>query len=320
MGAALKYQPDQEQLSLASTLEAALTALLPIARHHRGENGESEGTWQDLSELGILTATLPQEQGGSGLGATELALIAMELGRRLASPAVFATMIAASAAADLCSDTALRIAAAFPVGDGSWIDEPGANLMLTRTDSGAALHAMPTMSAVADEGIWGVRILSAEIGPGLRQLDDAAAQLLRLIDAAALSGIAQATLAMAVDYAGTREQFGRPIGSFQAIKHHCANMAIAARGARDLTTFAAVAIDSGRSDARHRTESAFLVAAEAAIGNAGTNIQVHGGIGFSAEADPHLFLKHARLIVALGGGLEAAEDRVAAAILSTITD
>jgi alkylation response protein AidB-like acyl-CoA dehydrogenase len=133
---------------------------------------------------------------------------------------------------------------------------------------------------------------------------------LRLIDAAALTGIAQAALDMSVAYAGTRAQFGRPIGSFQAVKHHCANMVIGARCARDQTTFAAVAIDDGRDDAALQVECALFVAGSAALDNAGKNIQIHGGIGFSDEADPHLLLKRAQLLVAIAGGLEAANDRI----------
>jgi alkylation response protein AidB-like acyl-CoA dehydrogenase len=134
---------------------------------------------------------------------------------------------------------------------------------------------------------------------------------LRLIDAASLAGAAQAALDMSVAYAQSREQFGRPIGSFQAIKHHCANMAIAARCARDLTTFAALAIDEGREDAAFQVESAVYVSGTAALENAGKNIQIHGGLGFSDEADPHLLLKRTRLQLAIAGGLEAANERVA---------
>nr|WP_277817133.1 acyl-CoA dehydrogenase family protein [Solimonas terrae] len=134
---------------------------------------------------------------------------------------------------------------------------------------------------------------------------------LRLIDAAALAGVAQTALQMGVDYAGLREQFGRPIGSFQAVKHHCANMAIAARCARDQVSFAAVALDEGRADAALQVESALFVAGTAAIENAGKNIQIHGGIGFSDEADPHLLLKRARVLIAIAGGLEAANARIA---------
>jgi alkylation response protein AidB-like acyl-CoA dehydrogenase len=116
---------------------------------------------------------------------------------------------------------------------------------------------------------------------------------------------------MGVAYAGTRAQFGRPIGSFQAVKHHCANMAGAARRARDQTCFAAVALDEGRADAALQVECALFVAGSAALDNAGKNIQIHGGMGFSDEADPHLLLKRAQLLSTIAGGLEAANERIA---------
>jgi alkylation response protein AidB-like acyl-CoA dehydrogenase len=74
--------------------------------------------------------------------------------------------------------------------------------------------------------------------------------------------------------------------------------------------FAAVAVDDGRSDAALQVECALWVAGSAALDNAGKNIQIHGGIGFSDEADPHLCLKRARLSVAIAGGLEAANRRI----------
>jgi alkylation response protein AidB-like acyl-CoA dehydrogenase len=314
MRPALQYQPDQEQLSLSAALETPLADLLPIARLHGNAIGEDDTVWRQLSALGVLTAGLGEARGGSGLGATELALIGIELGKHLAAPAIIATMVAGDG-----SDESPRIATGFGGENPVWIEEPDASLLLVRTDAGATLHAMPKDGRVADDFIWGVRLMTGPIDEPVRELDLREASVLRLLDAAALAGIADATLAMAVDYAKTREQFGRPIGSFQAIKHHCATMAISARAARDLTTFAAVAIDTGRADAAHRTESAFLVAANAAIDNAGLNIQIHGGIGFSAEADPHLFLKRARLVTALGGGIEAAAVRIAAARITNLT-
>mgnify|MGYP002652792017 CR=1 FL=1 len=88
-------------------------------------------------------------------------------------------------------------------------------------------------------------------------------------------------------------------------------MAIAARCARDQVSFAAVAFDEARDDAALQVESALFVAGTAAIDNAGKNIQIHGGIGFSDEADPHLLLKRAQVYVAVAGGLEAANERIA---------
>ena len=162
-----------------------------------------------------------------------------------------------------------------------------------------------------DERLWSIRLLeTARLGEPLAEAGPAEALPLRLIEAAALAGLARAALDMAVDYAGVREQFGRPIGSFQAVKHHCANMALAARCACDQVSFAAVAVDDGRDDAALQVESAFFVAGSAAIENCGKNIQVHGGIGFSEEAAPHRLLKRARVLVQIAGGLEAALTRI----------
>jgi alkylation response protein AidB-like acyl-CoA dehydrogenase len=193
------------------------------------------------------------------------------------------------------------------------VDEPGAAHVLVRDRNGAALHDSGTCpSRTVDDRLWFAALReAADVGEQLARLDEAQLVRLRLIDAAALAGIAGAVLEMSVAYAGTREQFGRPIGSFQAVKHHCANMAMAARCARDQTGFAAVALDEGRPDAQLQVECAFFVAGSAALESAGKNIQIHGGMGFSDEADPHLFLKRAQLLIAIAGGLEAASWRIA---------
>jgi alkylation response protein AidB-like acyl-CoA dehydrogenase len=170
----------------------------------------------------------------------------------------------------------------------------------------------PSTSNPIDDRHWLASLREVDgLAEPLARFDPAQTLRLRLIDAAALAGIGQAALDMAVAYAGIRSQFGRPIGTFQAVKHHCANMAIAARCARDQTSFASVAIDEGRPDAALQVECALFVAGTAALEIAGKNIQLHGGIGFSNEADPHLFLKRAQLLIAVAGGLEAANERIA---------
>jgi alkylation response protein AidB-like acyl-CoA dehydrogenase len=184
--------------------------------------------------------------------------------------------------------------------------------VLLRDRNGAALHVHPSTSRAVDDRLWlaGLRELD-EAGEQLARFDESELARLRLNAAAALAGIAQTALEMGVAYAGVREQFGRPIGTFQAVKHHCANMVTAARCARDQTNFAAVALDEGRADAQLQIECAFFVAGTAALENAGKNIQIHGGMGFSDEADPHLLLKRAQLLITIAGGLEAANSRIA---------
>ncbi len=315
MEAETRYHPSAEQLALASTMDESLDALLPLSRLHASIQ-EDTGTWASLEEIGVFGIGVGEELGGSGLGAAEEALIVMGLGRRLASPGVLATIGAAHAKlnGDAAAFRGKRTAAAYRRGNRIVIvDEPGATLVLLRDRGGAALHDVRVCaSRPVDDRLWLAALReTAEEGVRLAEFDEHQLERLRLIDAAALAGMAEATLEMSVAYAQTREQFGRPIGSFQAVKHHCANMAIAARCARDQTNFAAVALDQGRADARLQVECAFFTAGSSALENGGKNIQIHGGMGFSDEAHPHLFLKRAQLLIAMAGGLEAASSRIA---------
>jgi alkylation response protein AidB-like acyl-CoA dehydrogenase len=305
-----RYHPDAEQLALAGTIEESLDSLVPVARLHSAVE-ESADAWSSLRDLGVFGISIDEAQGGSGLGAVEEALIVMGLGRRLVSPAVLAT-IGAGPALAATGNTDKNVAAAYRRGERTIVvDESQASLVLARDGDSATLFNR-TQGRSIDRRLWlaGLSEIETPREP-LARLDAHDVLRLRLIDAAALAGIAAAVLDMAVAYAGIREQFGRPIGTFQAIKHHCSNMAMAARCARDQTNFAAVALDDERDDAALQVECALLVAGQAALDNAGKNIQIHGGIGFSDEADPHLFLKRAQLQLATAGGLEATNTRIA---------
>ncbi len=314
----LRYHPSAEQLELAGTFNESLEALLPPARLHRSPQ-ESDETWSSLESLGLFGIGVSEEHGGSGLGAAEETLIAMQLGRCLAAPSVLATVGAAHASPSAGTGLtagARRTAAAYQRGDRIVIIEDSeAELILLRAGEETALYDNAFLSKCVDERLWLVRLQECRSHPEpIARFDASGLLRLRLIDAAALSGIAEAALAMSVAYAGLRKQFGRPIGSFQAVKHHCANMAISARRARDQTSFAAIAVDDGRQDAALQVDCALLVAGSAALENTGKNIQVHGGIGFSDEADPHLLVKRAQLLITLAGGLEAANTRIADAV------
>lgn len=309
-----RYHPSADQLAVASAIDESIADLLPLARLHKSYE-EDATVWSSLEDIGIFAISLSEEQGGSGLGAVEEALIALELGRRLASPSILATMGAVHA--PLAKAEKLRgrrVAAGYRHGARLVVvNSAEADLLLLRDRDGAALHEFDSgASKPLDARLWLAELHEvATPGEVVACYESAQVLRLRLLDAAALAGVAAATLDMAVGYAGIREQFGRPIGSFQAVKHHCANMAIAARCARDQAAFAAVALDEGRDDAALQVECALFVAGSAALDNAGKNIQIHGGIGFSDEADPHLFLKRAQLQIAIAGGLEAANERIA---------
>jgi alkylation response protein AidB-like acyl-CoA dehydrogenase len=310
-----RYHPNSDQVAFAAAAGKSLAALLPLSRLRESQE-ESAQTWAALSDLGVFGIATPEGQGGSGLYAAEEALVVIELGRRVVDPTVLATVGAAhlrSPNGHLPASSEQRVAAGYRRGQRViFVEDSSADLILVRDETGAGLFERPPSSREIDRQHWSCRLLeTAELGRPLAVATSAQALHLRLLDAAALAGLARAALDMAVGYAGLREQFGRPIGSFQAIQHHCANMALAARCACDQVSFAAVALDDGRDDAALQIESAFYVAGSAALGNCGKNIQVHGGIGFSDEADPHRLLKRAHVLVEIAGGLEAALTRIA---------
>jgi alkylation response protein AidB-like acyl-CoA dehydrogenase len=310
-----RYHPSPDQLALAAAMSDPLSELLPLSRLHLSSEETAE-TWAVLEDLGIFGMAVGQDRGGSGLGAVEEALIVTALGRQLVAPAVLATIGATHArwrGEPSKQDRARRVSAAYRrQARVVVIEDSQTDLMLVRSPSEGIIFETPSLTGAIDDRLWAVRMRDAgSPGAALGSCDREALLRLRLLDAAALSGLAETALSLAVAYAGLREQFGRPIGSFQAVKHHCANMAVAARCARDQTRFAAVALDDKRGDAALHVDCALLIAGFAALENAGKNIQIHGAIGFSDEADAHLLLKRAQLLLALAGGLEAANARIA---------
>ena len=314
MSEALRYHPCIEQRAIADAFGESLRELLPLERVHVSR-GESDDAWAQLEEIGLFSIALPEDAGGSGLGAAEEALIAMELGRCLAAPSVFATIGATHAPVAHGQAAVARVAAGYRAGERCVVvSDPAARGVLLRDGDAAWLCPVPASGNPIDDVLWHAGLESVA-APGVESIrfEDAGVLRLRLNDAAALAGVAACALDMGVAYAKERRQFGRQIGSFQAVKHHCANMAIAARNATDQVAFAAVAIDEGRGDASLQVDCALLVAGTAALRNSATNIQIHGGIGFSEEAHPHVLLKRSQLLVTIAGGLEAACARIASA-------
>ena len=115
-------------------------------------------------------------------------------------------------------------------------------------------------------------------------------------------GAAARLLEMTVAYAGQREQFGAPIGSFQAVKHHCANMEVSVEAGRSALWAAALALDDRSAGTRsHAVSAAVAYTKSAASQVAGTALQVHGGIGFTWEHDLHLSLRRIKVDEALDG-------------------
>lgn len=143
-----------------------------------------------------------------------------------------------------------------------------------------------------------------QVGDGERLLS-VALDYANVLLSAEMVGGTQACLDMSVDYAKIREQFGRPIGSFQAIKHKCAEMLVGLEGARAATYYAAWAAAENPAELPVVASLAKAVAAESYFRAAAENVQIHGGIGFTWEHDAHLYLKRAKTSSMLFGDVGA---------------
>ncbi len=198
----------------------------------------------------------------------------------------------------------------------------GIGLFLVRGDApGLACEAVPTMDPTRPQATLRLAEVAVgaeaslgrpgEQGPVLRKILDLASVGL----AAELVGVAQRCLDLAVDHAKERVQFGRTIGSFQSIKHKCADMMVATEAARSALYYAAcVAAEDG--DALPQAAAlAKATASEAAFRCAADSMQIHGGVGFTWEYDVHLYLKRARAGESLFGTPAFHRERVAAMLL-----
>jgi hypothetical protein len=181
-------------------------------------------------------------------------------------------------------------------------DPAGASHVLVVGRSGAALVDVESFGPLTpvDAADPGTRMAAAavESAEPLHWLPVEAAPIWAravVLSAAYLTGLATAAAGLAIEHAKTREQFGKPIGVHQAIKHACVDMEIAAEAAHAQTLFAAIALAGGRTDALLQVLSAVTVAGSAAVDNAAAGIQVFGGMGYTFDNDMHLYLKRAHV-------------------------
>jgi len=162
----------------------------------------------------------------------------------------------------------------------------------------------------------GVRVDPADTLPAAGPEYEAVFDRLCVALAAESTGIAQRTLEMAVEYAKDRQQFGRPIGSYQAVSHRCAQMLLEAENSRSAVYGAAWAADAEPESLPLAASIAKAYASDAGWRVPDASIQVHGGIGFTWEHDLHFFLKRGRANAAMFGDAKWHRERVAGAVLS----
>lgn len=312
--------PTEDQSMIRDSVEGLLESALPLARLRDPTNhaGAAERrAWRRLADAGLFGMGLPVERGGVGYGLPEEVVVARELGRRLTSPCVAATMLAAHLAPTGSELSRALIAgearAAFAnildgeldgeVCEADLIDAEGAAVLVLWADGRALLAPPPDdegRTLIPMDETVSLRRAQVRLADAI-SADPAVATRADLLVCGHLVGIAEAARDMAVDYAATRIQFGQPIGSFQAVKHACADMAMRAEAAAAQTFYATLLFEARAEDPAADVASARLIAGKAALDNAKANIQVHGAMGFTQECDAHLYLKRAQLFSALNG-------------------
>jgi alkylation response protein AidB-like acyl-CoA dehydrogenase len=312
------------QLNRLNSREAARATL------EKGSAHPSE-IWSAGKGLGWNGLAIAEEYGGSGFGLSELAVV-LELQGRELSPGPFLPTVAAAVVIDRCAPDSGRAQLLPGLADGSAVGAValsgnvtiGSDLVVTGESpavlgapdadvlviaagedvvivdakaDGITITALDSLDTTRSVGSVALRGVTVEADRVLRGAARQARTVFRILASAEAVGVSWSALDMAVEYAKVREQFGRTIGTFQAVKHHAANMLVNA----EETT--AATWDAARAD---DLDSAWFPAAVAAshairtqIFNAQYNIQLHGGIAYTWEHDAHLYLRRARTLAAL---------------------
>jgi alkylation response protein AidB-like acyl-CoA dehydrogenase len=306
------FDLDADQQALQETTRAFCADRYPLSVVRAHAEGFDRARWRGLAELGVF---------GDDLGLTDLTLVFEELGRALVpgplvSSALAAPLVDGAPKGDCMVSVVERSAGAVLIEYGSVAD-----VVLVFDDDGihriepSSLSSEPVLDPL-DPTTPLLRV--DHLPPGERITGANAAAFWRrtgsLLTSALLLGISGAVTDIAVAYAHDRHQFGRPIGSFQAVKHLLADMFARAEVARG-GVYAAAVTAAETSAAAHEVDRAVagarVLAGRAALGNARSCIQVHGGVGFTWEADPHLFLKRALLHDTQFGSVDEAAAGVA---------
>lgn len=303
--------PDGDELEIADAAATYLADTMPIARLHRPDSADMDPAMRaSLGEMGWFALALPEAVGGSGLTAIEHALFFREVGRQCGPIDVLAQSLAALAIDDeVLRANILRgatgVALAVSGADESRVfGSPEATLVLSvsreRVEIFAQYGGANNVRRSLDPAT-SIALASQFANPLVSTERPLFWQMGQLGVAAMLVGIAEAALDQIVEYAKVRETFGRKIGTWQAVRHPCADMAIRVEAARSQLWYAATALKEGRPDAPVHLDAAKHLANIAAVANADTNIQLHGGIGVTDEHDAHLYLKHALVLAKLFG-------------------
>ncbi|QYC39518.1 Acyl-CoA dehydrogenase [Nonomuraea coxensis DSM 45129] len=301
-----------EQLAFGAAVRDVLRDACPPAALRT----ERRPGWRRLAGLGLFAALLPPERDGLGLGLTDVLPALEEIGRAclpgpVAETAVTAPLLPEAAAGEVCVSV-------LAPGQAYAADADLADLLVVLGEDEARLVSGEAARLDPRPGIDPCRPLFAVAYDTSEPLEAPAAPVLHRLavaGAAQLVGVARELLARSVAYARVRTQFGAPIGTFQAVKHRLADVAVAVEFAAPLVWRAALALDAGAPAAGRDASAAKAAAGEAAALAARSALQVHGAVGYTDELDLRFWLARAWSLGAAYGTSAVHRERVRSALL-----
>jgi alkylation response protein AidB-like acyl-CoA dehydrogenase len=320
----MRFAFTDDQLAFRDAVRELLARECPpavVRAAWENDDGRSGAAWRALADMGVLGALAPESGGGLGLSVVDVVLIVEEAGyAALPEPIVEHALVAVPVLDDPTRAAAGEIMVTASVNDPYVLYAESADAIVVDDDDLLYVvdhgDAMLTPSSSVDGSR---RLAWVEWDPATPIGDEdsrhAAFDRGALGTAAQLMGLARRMLDLTVDYAKERHQFGAPIGSFQAVKHHLADARIAIEFGRPLVYRAAWSVSEGDPEASTHVSMAKALASDAALLTARQALQCHGAIGYSYEYDLHLFMKRAWALSATWGDAAWHRARVGRAIL-----
>lgn len=351
----MDFALDEQQLAFAASVGELLddrfgTAAVRAVYNEPDGTGHPAKLWSTIGEQGWLAITVPEEFGGLGLGLVDAQIVARGLGAR-AIPGPWLTSTLAMEAIRLAGSDAQRaewlpglaegrVVGTQVLGQDLYVGDAAASGHLVRVEYGAVADLLVVADDAGQIGVidlaargvrrgaqpqydLGSRFATVDLdlapvavlagsGPDmLRQLFDRAA----VLTAADLVGIARESVTRTVAYDRQRVQFGRPVGSFQAIKHELADLHVAVTMAEQAVLYAAHALDAALPDAELAVSVAKSKASATAKDATAAMIQFTGGIAFTWEHDAHFYFKRAKRLAASFGDAPAHRERIVRLLL-----
>jgi alkylation response protein AidB-like acyl-CoA dehydrogenase len=289
------FELTSDQVDLQDGVRKMLEGRFPmdVVRGLESSDGVDSALWQELADAGVFTLRVPEDAGGVGLGTAESVLVFEELGRACVPGPLVASEIAST---NEVVGIVERRRAPITI---EYLGALDRLLVVTEKEVAEVDPASLKAERVRDPldpltPVW--RVDSLPIGEQVGDEELSARIRLNgaLLTAALQLGLSEAVLDASVAYAKERQQFDKPIGTFQAVKHLLADMLVRTEVARAAVYAAGVTLDDPSvGDEARAVAAAKITAGEAAVKNGKAAVEVHGGMGFTWEVDVHLYLKRA---------------------------